>query len=80
MSSEAKTYVMYGYHLQNEDDTAYFGERNKIVTEIEAARRFYSRPRKRQKGFGSPQQWLDFINSDPDLNQGYKFHLVSVLL
>ena len=80
MSSKNKTYVMYGYHLQNEDDTAYFGERNKIVTEVEAARRFYSKPRKRQKGFGSPRQWLDFINSDSDLNQGYKFHLVAVLL
>lgn len=51
----SKTYVMYGYSLHNEDDTAYYGERNKIVTDIDAAKRFYSKPRKRQKGFGTPQ-------------------------
>ena len=76
----SKTYVMYGYSLHNEDDTAYYGERNKIVTDIDAAKRFYSKPRKGQKGFGTPRQWLALVNDDPDLSQGYKFHLVAVVV
>ena len=80
MRSKSKMFVMYGFRLDDEDDTAYFGESNKIVTELAAARRFFSKPRKGQKGFGTPEQWLEFINSAPDLNQGYRFHLVPVTL
>ena len=46
MRSKSKTFVMYGFRLDDEDDTAYFGESNKIVTELAAARRFFSKPRK----------------------------------
>lgn len=69
---------MYGFKLSDIDMTAYFGEDLKIVTDIAIARRFPSKKRRGQKGFGTPEQWLNFINSDSSINQGYKFHLVSV--
>lgn len=72
-----KNYVMYGYNLADENDTGYFGKNLQIVTDINAAMLFPNKPRKNKRGFGSPQQWLDFLN-DPNekLNHGFKFHLV----
>lgn len=48
----------------------------KIVDRLEA-KRFPSQNASHVKGFGTPQQWLEFFNSDPDLD-GWKFHLVKV--
>jgi len=74
-----KIYVMYGYKLSDEDMTAYFGEDLQLVTELSAARRFPSKKARGQKSFGTPQQWVNLINEDSELNQGYKFHLVLVI-
>jgi len=65
---------MYGFKLSDIDMTAYFGEDLKLVEDMTLARRFKS-----TKKSGSPQDWLNLINNDPDLNQGYKFHLVPVI-
>lgn len=69
-------YVLYGFNKDKEVDVGYFGKGLVVVDDKEDAMVFPSKPKENQKGFGSPEQWLEFINSDDDLNHGYKFHLV----
>lgn len=73
-----KGYVLYGFNLGNDEETAYFGENNDLVPDLLDARVFRAKPKKGQIGFGTPLQWLEMINSDPDLNKNFKFHLVPV--
>lgn len=73
-----KTYVLFGFNKHDEDDTGYFSINLDITSELCMAKRFPSKKRRGQKGFGTPKQWLDFINNDSELNKGFKFHLVPV--
>ena len=81
MSSKSKSYVMYGYNKLNIDEVGYFGKNLQIVEDLNDAMIFKTKRNKRQKGFGSPEKWLNFLN-DPneELNHGFIFHLVAVTL
>ena len=79
LNIQNKTYVMYGFNKDAIVETGYFGKDLTIVQDMVDAKKFPSKKRPRQKGFGTPEQWLEFINADNDLNHGYKFHLVSVI-
>ena len=75
--SKAKCYVLYGFKKTEPESVGYFGKEFDIVDEIGIAMKFPVKPKEGQTGFGTPKQWLEFINDDIDLNKGYKFHLVS---
>lgn len=60
-------------------DVGYWTQK-KIVTELQDATLFPDKDAFGIKGFGTPKQWLDFINSDKSLNHGYKLHLVKTCL
>lgn len=77
-------YVMFGFNRNDIDDIGYLGkpvhEKNgiifPIVPDVEDALVFPSSNENCVKGFGTPEQWLDFWNSDED--NVFKFHLVKV--
>lgn len=75
--SKAECYVLYGFKKAEPASVGYFGKELGIVDEIDIAMKFPVKPKEGQIGFGTPEQWLEFINDDKDLNKGYKFHLVS---
>lgn len=60
-------------------DVGYWTQK-KIVTELQDATLFPDKNDFGIKGFGTPKQWLDFINSDKSLNHGYKLHLIKTCL
>ena len=74
--SQTHWYVLYGFNKEDIDKVGYFGPNNKIVDELSAARKFPDQNVNNLSGFGTPQQWKELINSDVDVNHGYKFHLV----
>lgn len=67
---------MYGFNVEKPVFVGYFGKDLNIVDDIDLAMKFPSKPKEGQVGFGTPEQWLEFVNDDFDLNKGYKFHLV----
>ena len=73
-----KTYVLYGFNKSNEEEIGFFGKKLDITSNQDEAMRFPTSAKKGQIGFGTPEQWLEFINADDDINHGYKFHLVGL--
>lgn len=71
-------YAMLGFDRDDIDEIAWLGEDYQLVESMNDAKRFEWSGRKK-KGKGDPQSWLDYINSDEELNHGYEFHLVKVL-
>ena len=75
-------YVMYGYNKDNQDQVGYLsfssqaGHTYNIVPDLAQAKRFPSKDKK-NKDFGTPEQWLDFFDNDPELDD-WSFHLVKV--
>ena len=70
------SYVMFGYCKDNIDQVGYFSKDLKITDDVSEAKVFTAENVNNIKGFGTPEQWLEFINSDCSLNHGYFFHLV----
>jgi len=74
-------YVMYGFNKDDTEDVGYLGKNLKedgkvsIVQDIHEAKLF---PEVQDGKSGSPEQWLDFWNSDEDNH--FKFHLVKTTL
>lgn len=73
-----------GYNKDNEDETgmlAFDSESRKpykIVKDLNDALKFPSKNINNVEGFGTPEQWLDFFNSEPEL-EDWRFHLIKVL-
>ena len=78
-SKNLKIYVMYGFNTHDILHTGYYKSPKEIVDELDSATRFYSLNINKIKGFKKPEEWLKFINSDKDLNNKFKFHLVRVI-
>lgn len=74
-----ETFVLFGYNKNNIEETGYFGGPNTIVTSSLDAMRFYSQNINNVKGFGTPKQWEELINSDSEMNSNFCFHLVKIL-
>lgn len=85
-SKKVDRYVMFGFNRSDMDDIGYLGKpiqlKNEIifpiVPDVEDALVFPSSNENHVKGFGTPEQWLDFWNSDED--NVFKFHLVKVTI
>ena len=76
-----KSYVLFGFKKDDIDTVGYFGDNLDIVSSKYEAKQFYTKPSDLSSkialsNFGTPEQWRDFINSDDELNHGYKFHLI----
>lgn len=73
-----------GFNKDNEDETGMLGldleakKPYKIVHDVHEALKFPSKNINNVKGFGTPEQWLDFFNHEPELGR-WKFHLIKVL-
>lgn len=74
-------YVMFGFSRDDIDVVGYLGKRDEdgkevfaVVDDMEDAVLFPEKNVENVKGFGTPQQWLEYWNSDETLN--FKFHLV----
>lgn len=76
---KTKYYVLFGFKKSDRDTTGYFDENNGITTELSAAKLFPSDNVFKIKGFGEPEKWVEFINTDRSLNNGYRFHLVNII-
>lgn len=50
----------------------------KIVGYIKDALKFPSKNVDKVSGFGTPEQWLEFFSSEPELKD-WKFHLMKIL-
>ena len=74
--SELKWYVLYGFCKDDIDKTGYFQAPASIVEDADEATYFPTQNVDKTKGFGTPKQWLDFVNNDDSVNNGYEFHLV----
>lgn len=72
-----KVGVLFGFNLSDKSEVGYFGKDLKIAKERADAREFPLKGKK-SDGFATPQKWCQFINSDEDLSNGYKFHVVKV--
>lgn len=66
-------FLLFGFDESDIDNVGFFGKSNEIVQDEDDAKKFF-KPRKGKSG--TPEQWLKMINEDPDLNHGFKFHLV----
>lgn len=75
---QPKYYVLFGFNKSDKDETGYFDDNNQITPELSCAKLFPSENIFGIKGFGKPEKWVEFINTDKSLNKGYKFHLVTV--
>lgn len=71
-------YVLYGYHTADEKKVGYFGTANHIVEDLIDAKKFPDQNVHGLSGYGLPEQWVQLINTDHDLNHGFKFHLVKI--
>ena len=88
--TEAANYVMYGFCLADPDDVGYLAsipqdmESEGIIAEdIHDAKLFPNTNVDGITGFGTPQQWLKFINAEFKEIYGpyaWKFHLVKTCL
>ena len=74
--SKKASYVMFGYCKNDIDKVGYFSNDLNITEDVNKAKVFISKNIEGVKGFGTPEQWLEFINTDSSLNHGYYFHLV----
>lgn len=89
MKTDACNYVMYGFCKSDKDNVGYLAripthaDDEFLTDDIHLAKRFPSKNLKNQSGFGTPKQWLDFINAELEDLQGenaFKFHLVKTAL
>lgn len=71
-------YVMFGFNKKDKTHTGFFDDKNKITDELSCAKLFPSENVFKTNGFSTPEKWVEFINSDSKLNNGFKFHLVKV--
>lgn len=75
-------YVMFGFNRDDIDDTGYLGKKcdmkSLVVQDIHDALLFPDKNVTGSKGFGTPEQWLEFWNTNED--NPYKFHLVKTCL
>ena len=90
-AKKAAFYVLFGFNVAqavaHEDDefmnveaeTGYWTQQ-KIVSELRDATLFPDKNDFGIEGFGTPQQWCEFINDDKSMNHGYKLHLVKTCL
>lgn len=67
---------MFGYCKDDIDKVGYFSNDLDITEDASKAKVFMAENVSNIKGFGTPEQWLEFINTDSSLNHGYCFHLV----
>lgn len=73
-----------GFNKDNEDETGMLAFDNeskkpyKIVQDMHDALKFPSVNVNNVSGFGTPEQWLKFFNTEPELSS-WKFHLVKVM-
>ena len=84
-------YVLFGFNaaqaaahdddesMNAEPETGYWTQQ-KIVSALQDAALFPDKNKFGIEGFGTPQQWCEFINDDKSLNHGYKLHLVKTCL
>lgn len=73
---EVKWYVLFGFNKNDDTKTGYFKAPSEIVDDINKASSFPTQNVLSVEGFGTPHQWLDFVNEDNGLNNGFQFHLV----
>ena len=83
-------YVMYGFCKSAQDKVGYLAkiphnadDEDVIVDDIKQAKLFPETDKNGITGFGTPKQWLDFVNSEFDEIYGldaWKFHLVKTCL
>lgn len=72
-----------GFNKDNPDETGLLGfdpdikNPYKIVHDIKDAMKFPDKNINSIQGFGTPEQWLKFFNSEP-LLENWKFHLINV--
>ena len=82
--ARVKWFALMGYNKDNEDETGMLGldfnakKLYKIVHDVQEALKFPSMNIDNVKGFGTPEQWLDFFNHEPDLER-WKFHLIKIM-
>ena len=82
---KVKWYVLRGFNVDDNDNVGFLGidksgttrDIYKIVEDLEDAMKFPSKNVYSTKGFGTPQQWLEFFKTEPALCN-WKFHLVKV--
>ena len=85
-SKKSGRYVMFGFNRNDIDEAGYLGRpvheesgiTFPIVQDVKDALVFPRSNENHVKGFGTPEQWLDFWNSDED--NVFKFHLVKVTI
>jgi len=83
-SSDVKWFALMGYNKDNEDETGMLAFDNeskkpyKIVNDVKEALKFPSKNINNIEGFGTPEQWLDFFNKEPEL-ENWRFHLIKVM-
>lgn len=80
-------YVMYGFRLSSPDDVGYLaempGKKFAMTEDIREAKLFPESNTDGRSGFGSPAQWLEFVNAElKDMfgDAAYVFHLVKTTL
>ena len=83
-------YAMYGFCKSAQDEVGYLakipckaGDEDVIADDIKRAKLFPETNENGITGFGSPKQWLDFVNSEFNEIYGpnaWKFHLVKTCL
>lgn len=84
MKTDVKWFALMGFNKDNEDETGMLAFDNdskkpyKIVHDLKDALKFPSKNINKVDGFGTPEQWLDFFNKEPELS-GWRFHLIKVM-
>lgn len=80
-------YAMYGFRLSSPDDVGYLakmpGKKFAMTDDVREAKLFPESNAEDQAGFGSPEQWLEFVNAElKDMfgDAAYVFHLVKTTL
>ena len=82
--TDVSWFVLMGFNKDNEDETGMLAFDNeskkpyKIVNDIKEALKFPSKNVNNVNGFGTPDQWLEFFNREPEL-ENWKFHLMKVM-
>lgn len=69
--SRRKYYVLFGFNVEDIDTVGYYSD-NGIVEDMCDAKRF-------KRSTLDKEDWCKFINEDPGLNHGYRFHVVKIL-
>lgn len=82
--SKLAWYVMVGFNKENPDkvgclaiDVSPGSKSTYKIVGLSEAKKFPSKNVNHVKGFGTPEQWLELFNSDPELEE-WRFHLSKV--